>query len=156
MICASCAYLLRPTLAVLRQRGIPFTQPWRRDRAEWNPLTTKMARGLRAFLKPLMLSTGSETHFPYGFNAPECSPRWAIGEFAEWLEPCRVDGLLRCGAKTEIAHLAEQSPSSGMGDEDIGRWFEPGVQPFITALLDGRAEAAEAWRGMRSALRRPD
>ena len=38
MALASCSYMLRPLIAVLRQAGIPFHNPYRRNRGDWNPL----------------------------------------------------------------------------------------------------------------------
>ena len=38
MILTSCSYMLGPTIAVLRKQGIPFSNPWRPTRGDWNPL----------------------------------------------------------------------------------------------------------------------
>ena len=38
MVLASCTYMLRPLLSVLRQQGIPFHNPYRRTNGAWNPL----------------------------------------------------------------------------------------------------------------------
>lgn len=38
MYLAACSRMLRPALAVMRQRGIPFHNPYRRAEGAWNPL----------------------------------------------------------------------------------------------------------------------
>jgi hypothetical protein len=38
MFLASCSYMLSPLLDALRNRGIPFSNPYRRRRLDWNPL----------------------------------------------------------------------------------------------------------------------
>ena len=43
MYLASTARMLRPMLAILRQRGIPFHNAYRRSEGAWNPLQTRRA-----------------------------------------------------------------------------------------------------------------
>lgn len=38
MILTTCGFMLEPTKAVLRKRGLPFHNPYRRKRPDWNPL----------------------------------------------------------------------------------------------------------------------
>lgn len=45
MVIASCAYMLGPTLAELRTRGIPFHNPYRPGEPAWNPMG-RPARGM--------------------------------------------------------------------------------------------------------------
>ena len=39
MVLAPCAYMLQPTIALLREHGIPFGNRWRRSNGAWNPLS---------------------------------------------------------------------------------------------------------------------
>jgi len=89
MILASCAYMLAPVIAALREEGLPFYNPYRRTNGAWNPLgggradaVSTVARYL-AFLEPLSAS----------------GPTWS--EIARWgvLLPARH--YLR-GMKTKI------------------------------------------------------
>jgi len=50
MILASCGYMLRHLLHELRAGGIPFHNPYRRNRGDWNPLQ-HTARRVTAFLQ---------------------------------------------------------------------------------------------------------
>ena len=38
MILATCSYILGPSLAILRKRGLPFSNRYRPKRGAWNPL----------------------------------------------------------------------------------------------------------------------
>jgi hypothetical protein len=38
MVLATCSYMLEPLMAVLKRRGLPFHNPYRRKRRDWNPL----------------------------------------------------------------------------------------------------------------------
>jgi superfamily I DNA/RNA helicase len=38
MLLTTCSYMLEPLKAVLRKRGLPFHNPYRRKRTDWNPL----------------------------------------------------------------------------------------------------------------------
>lgn len=56
MYLASCGRMLRPMLALLRGRGVPFHNPFRKTEGGWNPLQTRRnavtgAQRLAAFLK---------------------------------------------------------------------------------------------------------
>src|SRR5262249_2995940 len=51
MLLATCSYMLEPLKAVLRKRGLPFHNPYRRKRADWNPLAQTNRR------------TGNRSHF---------------------------------------------------------------------------------------------
>lgn len=63
MVMAACGYMLLPTLGVLRGRGLPFAQPWRKKHGGWNPLRggpgLTMAERLLALIKPV---DGAELH----------------------------------------------------------------------------------------------
>lgn len=56
MFLASCSYMLRPLIKVLREQGIPFGNSYRTNRREWNPLApskgTSSVDRLLAFLQP--------------------------------------------------------------------------------------------------------
>ena len=86
MLQASCSYMLDPLVRELRARAVPFANPWRRKRGDWNPL----ARGSR--LRNLL-------------DAPSLGRLWTPEELASWVEPLQAAKALRRGAKATIRRL---------------------------------------------------
>ena len=50
MFLATCSYMLEPLKAVLRARGLPFHNPYRIKRKDWNPMAS--VGRLLAYLRP--------------------------------------------------------------------------------------------------------
>ena len=73
MLLASASYLLAPLLDGLRNRGLPFWNPYRVTAGHWNPL--RSGERLRAFLRPSRAVWGEEASF------------WTGREAARWIEP---------------------------------------------------------------------
>lgn len=121
MLLASCGYQLRPLLAVLRKQGVPFCHPWRRDRADWNPLGTgkevSMASRILDLLRLDMPTWGEQSRW------------WTPREVHNWASVLRADGVLRRGAKALLAEAAAD------GDRQA---------PVDAAFMDARFEP-EAW-----------
>lgn len=94
MFITSCSFFLPPVLAVLRKRGIPFGNPWRLKRGDWNPLAgrgTTMAQRIVDFLRWDIPSFGDDAR------------PWAQEELARWVSVLQAKGLLLHGAKARIA-----------------------------------------------------
>lgn len=104
-ILASCSYLLSPVVGELRRAGIPFHNPWRKSRGDWNPLTpgrgVSTADRLLAWLAPSRRADGSA---------------WTLEELRRWSEIVSSGGMLARGAKTEMGRVDEMSYS------DLVRW----------------------------------
>lgn len=64
MVLARAGYMLDPLVRYCRKEGIPFHNPYARDRYEWNPLTptrgVSAADRLKAYLKPCWLPEDAE------------------------------------------------------------------------------------------------
>ena len=146
MICASCGYLLGPTLAALRLRGLPYSNPWRRRRGDWNPIRvggrgTSMGERIAAFLKPLS-DDDSETSFDFG-DAAGGIP-WTIEDVHKWASIVKADGLLGRGSKKQIADNAESTPGVVVTPQLLFEWFLPGVLPFLDEMMAGGVSVADA------------
>jgi len=116
MVLASCSYMLRELIEELRARAVPFHNPYRRKRTDWNPLATTGQR-LLAFLR-----TGrrlSEDQLPH------ISDLWA------WAQMLKADHTLQRGAKAEMERRAQADEP--LRWEDLERWV---TAPLLQALLD--------------------
>jgi len=100
MIMASCQYMLTHTLETLRDYGIPYANPWRRDPV-WNPLgceseTSELVKAVNAFLKP--------QHDAHN----ECRGLWSHDQLSLWSSV--LARVFRRGAKAWLSQNAGASP----------------------------------------------
>jgi len=140
MLAASCSFFLPPTLAMLRQRGIPFANPWRTKRGDWNPLVrrgTSMAHRILAYLT---------------LDQQEGQGRWwTAPEIHQWVDVLEAQGLLRRGAKAAIRQRAQQElvAQTQEGTEPrplfpdaLAEWFEDApLWQMIDLFLDRNRRA---------------
>lgn len=90
MVLGSCNYMLNPLVAALREKGIPFANPYRRDRGQWNPLAG--VGRLIAFLRA------------HGEALPQEMRRmWTWDDMRRWTDPMIAKGILTHGSKAFIA-----------------------------------------------------
>lgn len=89
MVLASCSYMLTPLVAALRDRGIPFHNPYRIEHGGWNPL--RYADRVRAFLRPTL----------------EAGKLWTYRDLKLWTEPLKAKGTMKYGAKSQIEAFCE-------------------------------------------------
>jgi DNA helicase-2/ATP-dependent DNA helicase PcrA len=107
MLLASCGYMLDPAIAVLRQKGIPFHNPYRVDHGGWNPLAG--ARRLLSFLRPDYETWGDETRF------------YTWVDVRAWAEELRAKGILDRGAKDFLVSKArDEKERERKGEEGEG------------------------------------
>lgn len=99
MILATCGYMLDPVKAILRREGIPFHNPYRRKRGDWNPLAPGGEKRRTASDRVLaFLRTQPDV---WGDDA-----RWYSGQdLRAWTDPLKADGLLVRGAKKRVEEL---------------------------------------------------
>jgi superfamily I DNA/RNA helicase len=118
MLLATCAYLLRPLTRQLRERAIPFFNPYRLSHNGWNPLHLERPAGPAARLRAL-IGPASEHR------------RWKAHEFALWVEPILVRGNFEAGGKDRVALLA---PEHEIGFKDLDVTFtDETVESLLTA-----------------------
>jgi DNA helicase-2/ATP-dependent DNA helicase PcrA len=138
MILGACSYMLQRSITELRRRGIPFHNPYRVTRGDWNPLrktTTSVSARLGAFLQrnPRFRDSEGEAML-HLWTAKEA---WL---FAEHLE---ADVFAFRGAKkqlSELAKLKEDEPQfiddAEYFKEDHLPWLATGdMGAFQTHLL---------------------
>jgi DNA helicase-2/ATP-dependent DNA helicase PcrA len=113
MILATCAYHLRDIIRTLRDLGIPFHNPYRKKRGDWNPLGggngISTWRRVQAFLE----------------WKPNWVGGWSVEDIRTWSSALEAAKVFRRGAKTAIermdhgAILTDQQLSALMLDEPM-------------------------------------
>lgn len=100
MILGSCSYILQPTIHALREAAIPFHNPYRRKRGDWNPLAA--SRGVSATERLLAFLR------PEGDVWGDISRGWTGQDFKQFMSMLKADGLLKRGGKTQLSTWADQ------------------------------------------------
>lgn len=105
-ILASCSYMLAPVVGELRRQGLPFHNPWRKSRGDWNPLAqgrgVSTSERLVAWLAPSRRGDGRA---------------WTLEELKLWAAMVASEGVLARGAKSEIARAEAYTYA------DLDRWI---------------------------------
>ena len=82
MVLASCGYMVRPMLNQLRREGVPYHNPYRRNKGAWNPLQSSRRRITPKDLVMAFLRMSEE-----GI--------WTADDMGRWLAATRIDGVLQ-------------------------------------------------------------
>lgn len=111
-ILASCSYMLDSMKKALRSAGVPFHNPYRLKRGDWNPLGARKnavtsAERVLAYLKP----------------SRDASAWWTNAELYSWASLLEVKGLLTRGAKGEMRTAADEKPNEPVDTEKLSGWF---------------------------------
>lgn len=120
-ILASCSFYLDPIKHQLREWGLPFHNPYRRTRGDWNPLmvrdgTVSAADRVRAFRALKDRGTW-----------------WSYAEFHAWASVLESEGLLKHGAKMAMRQKAESDGKAPVSVEDLDLWM-PGTEASDAAV----------------------
>lgn len=128
MIIAPCGYTVDPVIAALRERGVPFHNPYRVANGKWNPIAPKSgttaARRVLAFL-----------HF-----ALTAQP-WPEEEWKAWVGGLKAEGVLKRGVKAKVA--AGEIPPPRTPAELQAILVDPAhLMPILAGDLDWYVERA--------------
>lgn len=122
MVLASCSYMLDPIKHAMKGAGIPFWNPFRVKRGDWNPL--RGCGKALAYLRPDVKTFG------------EHARDWTWSDIKKWIEHVDAKKYLLRGAKAHVNRMAgdESTASKKAGFEFAMKWFQPGVQWWSTRL----------------------
>jgi DNA helicase-2/ATP-dependent DNA helicase PcrA len=124
MLLASCSYMLHPVIAVLRKRGIPFHNPYRKSNGFWNPL--RHGRKDSSMNRILSLLGTPWTHRD-------------LKLWTEWLNP---KGSLRNGAK-ELIEASDDSLQ--VTSERLNELFEAAAIESLLAAAGDSKQLLQWW-----------
>jgi len=117
MFLASCGFFLGDLIEALRERNIPFHNPYAPRQNIWNPLgnTTRFSVCARdrllAYLRHDRSTWGTESRL------------WTFAELHLWAEVMEAKKVFRHGSKAEIERLASQIPDAKITPEDALNFF---------------------------------
>lgn len=119
MFLVSCSYMLSKIIALLRDGGIPFHNPYRVSRGDWNPLR---------------IGANSPAARLAAFNVLQHEKRiWTNQELWRWVEWLPTATLQR-GSKTSIQRDAKDCPAGVRDGVAVLRLFKP---EYGNAVMDG-------------------
>jgi superfamily I DNA/RNA helicase len=117
MFIATCSYMLQPLIEALRAEGVPFWNPYRQTRGDWNPLarstkkTTAVDR-LLAFVKANVEFMGKDR-----------AKLWTNEDVAKWFAWIDSKKALVRGAKSAVESWALQAPKDVVDFQDLANCF---------------------------------
>jgi DNA helicase-2/ATP-dependent DNA helicase PcrA len=141
MILASCAYMLRPILSQLRREGMPYHNPYRRNKGAWNPLQSSRRRITPKDLVLAFLRMSEE-----GI--------WTAEDMKKWLAATRITGVLQ-GNRGTLDDLSDEG-STGVSWERLHNLLtDTTIDAGLTGDLDWLREnlLAARQRGASFAIR---
>jgi DNA helicase II / ATP-dependent DNA helicase PcrA len=105
MVMASCSYMLSEFVSAFRRLALPFANPWRRKRGDWNPLYQRRGKSTVAAVN--------------AFLAPHVEGRyWTGHEIELWMD--LVKGVFRRGSRdtlrARISAMRTEDPDLLMSD----------------------------------------
>lgn len=125
MFLASCSYMLRPVIQVLRKNGIPFHNPYRKANGLWNPLRIGRRGSAASRILALLVA-----HPDFG----EDSRPWTRRDLALWAEWLSSKGILKRGAKCEIDAA---NPAEPVTIQALDQVFDPGALEELLSCFEG-------------------
>jgi len=130
MILASCSYMLKDIIRVMRNEGIAFHNPYRTTNGAWNPLGKR--RGTTVAER--MLSFLATDYDIFGENAKD---GFTHGDIQRFIHDLKSDTALLKGAKTRIKMDLQLKPAIENKSADLRRYFdEEVVKLFAMGDLD--------------------
>lgn len=106
MVLASCAYMLDPVKHELRERGLPFANPWRRARGDWNPFPPAGGRNVSSrerLLAYLILDDRDDEGLGVDLARP-----WTGVDVKRWAHVVKKQGIFKRGAAAAIEALPDR------------------------------------------------
>lgn len=143
MVLATCGYQIDPIKHELRKQGIPFHNPYRRTRGDWNPLRSAGSKGTSSRDRLLAYLIADEREFGDG------SRLWTGKDVQAWAHVIRTSACMRRGAKTAIANLPQgEVPFDLIADlfedeAELDQATMPDIEWFARNLLAGARPGME-------------
>lgn len=141
MFIASCAYQLNMIKQQLRRLHIPYANPWKRNRGDWNPLQAGNGISMAQRIQNL-LRCNPDVFEPFSDDGARMW--WTPSELASWAKILVAKGIFVRGGKTKIKTLTkDRDDDEQISLADAALFFEPSFyEPLIHALTSGDTRTA--------------
>lgn len=140
MLIGSCSFMLDEFQKLLKREGLPFDNPWRRRRGDWNPLFASRgvssAQKLLAFLRPHGDVWGKDNRM------------WTPDDLRWWTDVLEAKSVLKHGGKKALETVEGSMPIDDL--QRLEEWLLPSaidagwnadLDWFEANLLPSRAKA---------------
>ena len=131
MVLAACGYMLEPVIQMLRRHGLPYHNPYRKKRGDWNPLATRKgavgaAERLYYYLRPLWEIDGARARV------------WSVSALSLWVEHLKAEEVLVRGLKARLADLrsADTPREARAWIARVAEILAPEALGALSAMLD--------------------
>lgn len=121
MVLASCSYMLDPIKHELRERGLPFHNPYRKTRGDWNPLKTAAAGQVSSKERLLAYLTLDERE---DVGLGDLSRPWTGEDVRRWAHVVKKQGIFVRGA----AGLIEALPNRELEFDELAALFKDEIE----------------------------
>ena len=112
MILATCGYMLIPVKNMLRENSLPFHNPYRVTRGDWNPMGSfHRSQGNRISTRERILSFLDEV-----MGMPN-DGYWNAFNLQRWTDMIKTTGVMKRGAKDIIANIIEDKKGYIINEE---------------------------------------
>lgn len=126
MVLATCGYMLDPLKHALRRIGLPFHNPYRRKRGDWNPLGGN-GRGVSSVERLLAYLAPDERMLG------DAARLWTGEDVRAWSHVVKLTGAFRRGAKEAIKKL----PAGELAFEDVDALLREDLDPAVAERVLG-------------------
>lgn len=150
MFQTTCAYQLQNLIRDLKKAGVPVSNPWRKSRNDWNPLSAGKTSTMRRFLyllKPTMWKyRGSDWNLAHD--------NWTWKDIESWIELIQVSKVFKRGVKKRVSEMAEALGDKPLIAPDLISVLGDEFLPVIEMMEDADGKGLVEWAIKNAATRR--
>lgn len=101
MILTSCGYMLGNVKAQLRANGLPYHNPYRLSRGDWNPMGSFANNSKKISTRERLLAFLDTTHNMYGESL------WSLETLDLWVSMIKTRGVFKKGGKEKLNQIMD-------------------------------------------------
>jgi superfamily I DNA/RNA helicase len=122
----TCGYMLKPALEAFRAAGIPYHNPYRVKKGDWNPLRGQAKDALLAFTRPDRSIWGEQRRW------------WTVAEVQQWSKLLQAQGVIVRGQKKAIEGIEQpELLQRRVSVQELDTWFtHEHIGPITEVNLD--------------------